>query len=142
MTTGRAGAPRKGPYPPAWLGAGIEGQRGSSAWAGAGGPSIGTMATGKRPKTKTVQAIKTAQARARDLGPINPVEPAERRGDGSPRAGAGQVYVMKTGTVFHPAWCQVVAEAWDSNPARVLVIREAETGQRRQCRSCDEPLGY
>jgi hypothetical protein len=74
------------------------------------------------------------------LGIIEPVEPASRRSDGSPKAGPGQVYATPSGMVYHPAWCRIVANQWDNQPLRLKVIRETGVGQRRVCKSCDEPL--
>jgi hypothetical protein len=47
---------------------------------------------------------------------------------------------MRTGTVFHPAWCAIVGDKWDTDPACLLLIAEDTVGGRRQCKSCDEPL--
>jgi hypothetical protein len=44
------------------------------------------------------------------------VKPAENRSDGSPILGEGQVFVMKTGTLYHTRWCNLVARKWDEAP--------------------------
>jgi hypothetical protein len=96
--------------------------------------------TNRRRDRRTRTAVTKADEQASELGVLRPVDPAMRRPDGSPQVGGSQVYVMKTGTVFHPAWCQIVADGYDEKPARVLVIMESEAGLRRHCRSCDTPL--
>nr|WP_043795033.1 hypothetical protein [Pseudarthrobacter chlorophenolicus] len=90
--------------------------------------------------TKTVRSAKQAYQKAEELGPIIPVRPTRLRMDRSPRLEAGQVYVMKTGTVYHPAWCSIVAAKWDSDPEGLLLITEETVGQRRECKACEEPL--
>jgi hypothetical protein len=30
--------------------------------------------------------------------------------------GPGQVYVVSSGKVYHPAWCNSVGNVWDENP--------------------------
>lgn len=47
---------------------------------------------------------------------------------------------MRTGTVFHPAWCAVVAAKWDDDPDGLLLIAEETVGGRRECKACAEPL--
>jgi hypothetical protein len=59
-----------------------------------------------------------------------PVQPAGRGVDGSPPAGAGQVYVTRSGTVFHRVWCHSVGRSRDETPARLLVIDESAIGGR------------
>ncbi len=76
-----------------------------------------------------------AQAEARGLGEVKPVEPAARR-EGVPLLGDDQVYVMKYGTDYHTAWCQVVADNWDHAPRRLLVTQLAAVGERTRCAEC------
>ncbi|SDL40041.1 hypothetical protein [Arthrobacter sp. ok362] len=72
---------------------------------------------------------------------MDAVEPEFRRApDNSPKVGAGQVYVTRTGEVFHPAWRLTVGTVWDRNPGGVLVIAETGVGARRRCEACNEPL--
>lgn len=59
---------------------------------------------------------------------------------GSPKIGPGQVYVVSSGKVFHPAWCNSVGNVWDDNPKRLLVVQESGVGGRKACKACDEPL--
>lgn len=99
-----------------------------------------TAAAAKRPGGPTATAVSRAHQTAQELGPIVTVQPSAFRSDRSPRLGYGQVYVMRTGTVFHPAWCAIVADKWDNDPKGLLVIAADTVGGRRQCRSCDEPL--
>lgn len=47
---------------------------------------------------------------------------------------------MKNGTDYHPAWCQVVADKWNSAPRGLLVTRLADVGMRARCRECDRSL--
>lgn len=92
------------------------------------------------PKKRTRRVIASAYEKAKNLGPLVPMEPANRRSDGSPKVGPGQVYVTETGEVFHPAWCSAVGNVWDNNSEKLLVIEESTVGTRRQCATCDEPL--
>ncbi|BAS07790.1 hypothetical protein AHiyo4_12120 [Arthrobacter sp. Hiyo4] len=62
--------------------------------------------------------------------------PAARR-DGVPVLGDDQVYVVKYGTVYHPAWCPVVADSWDHAPRRLLVTLLAAVGERTRCPECN-----
>ncbi|WP_458115962.1 hypothetical protein [Arthrobacter sp. D2-10] len=93
------------------------------------------------PKRGTVRNSRQAHQRAAELGELQPMEPASRRVDGSPRVGTEQVYVTRTGTVFHPAWCSSVADKWDTHPEGLLVIAANTAGKRRQCVLCDSPIG-
>jgi hypothetical protein len=94
----------------------------------------------QKQRGKSVRSAKQAFDAAQELGPITPVEPAGLGPDGSPRLGRGQVFVMKTGKVFHPAWCSVVGTKWDSDPKGLVVVAEDTVGSRKQCRACDNPL--
>ena len=76
-----------------------------------------------------------AKAEPRGLGELKPVEPAGRR-DGVPLLGDDQVYVMKYGTDYHPAWCHVVADTWDRGPRKLLVTLLADAGERTRCTEC------
>ncbi len=71
----------------------------------------------------------------RGLGEIRPVEPAARR-EGMPLLGDDQVYVMKHGTKYHPAWCQVVADKWAHAPRGLLVTLLSDVGGRARCKEC------
>ena len=105
-------------------------------------PTVQGMAkrTYKPTRNKTKLARRQAYQEAELLGPLRPVEPESVRVDGSPRVGRDQAYATRAGKVFHPAWCQVVADKWDQDPAGLLVILEAEAGKRRRCKACDDPL--
>lgn len=94
-----------------------------------------------RPKGATKRYIKDAHARAAELGAFTPVEPATRRADHSPRIGGDQVYVTRTGEVFHFAWCSAVADKWDAQPDGLLVVMARDVGARRACRLCENPIG-
>jgi hypothetical protein len=91
-------------------------------------------------KKRTWKSVVKAHDRVKELGPLLPVEPAFRHGDGSPEVGPGQVYVTRTGEVFHPAWCIAVGAVWDDKPDGLLVISSNTVGGRRECKSCAEPL--
>lgn len=64
------------------------------------------------------------------------VKPSERRVDGSPVLKDGQVYIMRTGSRYHPYWCDVVAKKWDGNPRGLLVTRLADVDDRKVCQNC------
>lgn len=78
-------------------------------------------------------------ADARGLGELKPVEPAARR-EGVPLLGNDQVYVMKYGTKYHTAWCQIVADKWDHSPRGLHVTLLADVGARTRCKECDRTL--
>ncbi len=88
---------------------------------------------------KYLKASHPAQAEARGLGELKPVEPAARRA-GAPLLGDDQVYVMKYGREYHTAWCQVVADKWGHAPRGLLVTLLADVGARTRCTECDRPL--
>ena len=98
------------------------------------------LAAAKRPGGATANGVDRAYKAAAELGPIVPVSPTLVRSDGSPRLDSGQVYVMRTGTVFHPAWCAIVGANWDDDPEGLLLIAADTIGGRRECKSCEEPL--
>lgn len=74
--------------------------------------------------------------REEQLGRLKPIRPASKRSDGSPVLGDGQVYVIKTGKVYHPYWCDVVGNKWDNNPKGLLVTLLADVGARQPCHNC------
>ncbi len=86
-----------------------------------------------------LKANDSAHSDARDLGRLKPAEPAARR-EGVPLLGADQVYVMKHGSEFHTAWCQVVADKWSHAPRGLLVTLLADVGARTPCRECGRLL--
>jgi hypothetical protein len=88
---------------------------------------------------KYLKSSHPAQAEARGLGELKPVEPAARR-EGAPLLGGDQVYVMKYGSEYHTAWCQVVADKWGHAPRGLLVTLLADVGARTRCAECDQPL--
>lgn len=92
--------------------------------------------------TRTQRSARAAYKKASSLGPLTPVVPAGRGVDGSPKLGPEQVYATKAGTVFHPAWCRVVADKWDDDPKGLFVIEASSVGTRLACKSCDEPYAY
>src|SRR4051794_11534256 len=97
--------------------------------------------TYKPTRNKTKLARRKAHQEAELQDPLRQVEPDSVRVDSrrmsrtswsSPRAGRDKAYAPRPGKVFHPAWCQgVVADKWDQDPAGLLVILEAEAGERR-----------
>ncbi|MDP9933825.1 hypothetical protein J2T11_000149 [Paenarthrobacter nicotinovorans] len=91
-------------------------------------------------KKRTWRSAARAHDKAKDLGALVPVDPVSRRSDGSPQVGPGQVYVTRTGEVFHQAWCLAVGTAWDNKPEGLLVVAESTVGGRRACKSCEDPL--
>ncbi|TQS88577.1 hypothetical protein EU811_20710 [Arthrobacter sp. TS-15] len=95
------------------------------------------MATRQR---RTWKAAAKAKQESKELGELRSVEPSARRSDGSPKVGPGQVYVVSSGKVFHPAWCNSVGNVWDENPKRLLVVEENAVGERKACKARDEPL--
>lgn len=94
----------------------------------------------RKSANKTVRSARQAYQKADELGPIIPVRPTRLRMDRSPRLGPGQVYVMRSGAVYHPAWCSIVAAKWDSDPEGLLLIADDTVGGRRECKACEEPL--
>jgi hypothetical protein len=88
---------------------------------------------------KYLKTSQPAQADARGLGELKPVEPAGRW-EGMPVLGDDQVYVMKYGTEYHTAWCQAVAEKWEHAPRGLLVTLYADVGTRTWCEDCGLPL--
>lgn len=88
---------------------------------------------------KYLKTSQPAQADARGLGELKPVEPAARW-EGMPVLGDDQVYVMKYGTEYHTAWCQAVAEKWEHSPRGLLVTLYADVGTRTWCEECGLPL--
>lgn len=89
---------------------------------------------------RTWKAAAKSKQESKELGELRSVEPASRRSDGSPKVGPGQVYVVSSGEVYHPAWCNSVGNVWDENPRRLLVVEENAVGERKACKACDEPL--
>jgi hypothetical protein len=87
---------------------------------------------------KYLKSSHPAQAEARGLGELKPVEPVARR-EGAPLLGDDQVYVMKYGSEYHTAWCQVVADKWGHAPRGLLVTLLADVGARSRCTECDRP---
>lgn len=85
---------------------------------------------------KYLNVSRPAQAESRGLGELKPVEPAGRR-QGVPLLGDDQVYVVKYGTDYHVAWCQVVADTWEHAPRRLLVTLLEAVGERTRCAECD-----
>lgn len=88
---------------------------------------------------KYLNAGRPADARAGDLGVPKPIEPAAWR-EGMPLLGDDQVYVMKYGNEYHPAWCHVVADKWAHAPRGLLVTMVADVGRRTRCPECDRVL--
>ena len=96
---------------------------------------------GRRSKrAQTIDHARWAHKRAKQLGPLKPVVPSRTRSDGSPIASESEVYVTRTGEVFHPAWCTTVGENWDRNPDGLLLIKRESVGSRRECKNCEYPL--
>lgn len=88
---------------------------------------------------KYLKASHPAHEESRGLGGLKPIEPAARR-DGMPVLGDDQVYVMKYGREYHPAWCRVVADKWANAPRGLLVTLLAGVGVRGRCPECDRAL--
>lgn len=93
----------------------------------------------KHPKTRAGY-VRQAFEDAQDLGPIIKVNPSRLRVDRSPRLEPGLVYATYTGTLYHPAWCIVVATKWDNDPDGLVLIAESTVGRRKECAACEEPL--
>lgn len=68
--------------------------------------------------------------------PLIKGEPIGLREDGSPIAGEGQVYVTRSGKLYHAKWCSSIAGHWRDKPGRVYVSALADTGQREVCPQC------
>ncbi|SDI47042.1 hypothetical protein SAMN05216555_102366 [Arthrobacter cupressi] len=76
-----------------------------------------------------------ASSKTGKFGDLKPAEPAAWR-DGVPLIGDDQVYVVKHGTVYHPGWCQAVADKWATAPRGLQVAMAADVGARTPCREC------
>jgi hypothetical protein len=50
------------------------------------------------------------------------------------------VYATRTGKLYHPAWCIVVATKWDNDPDGLVLIAESTVGRRTECIDCENPL--
>ncbi|WP_369022517.1 hypothetical protein [Micrococcus luteus] len=85
---------------------------------------------------RTRRHARAAYTKARDLGPIVPARDVARDTDGVPLLADGQVYVTPSGARFHPAWCQVIGDAWDRSPASVIVTALEDVGGRTECGTC------
>jgi hypothetical protein len=90
----------------------------------------------RQPTRRTRSFVNAAHERAAKLGQLRPVDPVARLVDGAPVLGRDQVYATRTGEVYHSRWCDSIADLWDTRPDALLVVREAEVGQRRGCRVC------
>lgn len=96
--------------------------------------------TRKWPNRPTARKVQAAYKAAADLGEIVVVKTADKRSDGSPILGEGQVFVMRTGTRYHTRWCDAVAHKWDEAPRGLLVTTLADVGLRTECGNCQGPL--
>lgn len=85
---------------------------------------------------RTRRHARAAYTQARDLGPIVPARDVTRDTDGVPLLADGQVYVTPSGARYHPAWCQVIGDAWDRSPASVIVTALEDVGERTECGTC------
>lgn len=94
----------------------------------------------KKPRT-TQQHVGAAYARAKKLGTLTFVT-AETRDDGSPMLDDSQVYVTRTGTVFHTEWCSIVENKWNDDPMGLLVAAETGVGARQRCQFCVAEAEY
>lgn len=90
--------------------------------------------------THDTQAMKGARQTQRAGSNPSPtmttVKPSQVRADGSPILQEGQVYVIRTGAVYHPYWCEVLGAKWDSSPKGLLVTALADVGSRLACKTC------
>lgn len=86
------------------------------------------------------QSAAKAKPKSKELGELRAFEPASRRSDGAPKVGPGPGYVVTSGNVYQPAWCNSVGNVWDENPKRVLVVEEISAGPGKVRTACDEPM--
>lgn len=86
-----------------------------------------------------LKAGHTGRADAKGLGVLKPVEPVAWQ-DGVPLLGEDQVYVMKNGKEYHPAWCHIVADKWSYAPRGLLVTLLDDVGKRTRCQECEQSL--
>lgn len=70
--------------------------------------------------------------------PLIKVETTDLRGDGSPIAGEGQVYVTRSGKQYHSKWCSIMAAYWRDNPGRIFLSALADVGERTSCPNCED----
>lgn len=85
-------------------------------------------------KARKVKPDPTARKQPR---PFIPADPQSHREDGSPGAGDGQVYVTRTGKLFHTQWCSIMAAYWRDNHRGIHVSNMADVGQRGSCAQCE-----
>lgn len=69
--------------------------------------------------------------------PLIKVETTNLRDDGSPVAGDGQVYVTRTGKLFHTQWCSIMDGQWRAGQKGIYVTMIADVGPRGRCTQCD-----
>lgn len=81
----------------------------------------------------------TGRADAKGFGGLKPVEPGAWQ-EGVPLLGEDQVYVMKNGKEYHPAWCRVVADNWNYAPRGLRVTLLDDVGKRTRCQECERSL--
>lgn len=87
---------------------------------------------------RTRRHARAAYTQARDLGPVVPARDVRRDTDGVPLLANGQVYVTPSGARYHPAWCQVIGDAWDRSPASVIVTALEDVGERTERGTCGD----
>jgi len=68
--------------------------------------------------------------------PLIKVETTNLREDGSPIAGEDQVYVTRSGKLYHVKWCSMMASHWRDKPGRIFVSALAGVGDRTSCPQC------
>jgi uncharacterized Zn-binding protein involved in type VI secretion len=68
--------------------------------------------------------------------PLIKIETTNLREDGSPIAGEGQVYVTRSGKLYHTKWCPMMASHWRDKPGRIFVSALADVGDRTSCPQC------
>ncbi|WAH97203.1 hypothetical protein [Arthrobacter sp. MMS18-M83] len=86
-----------------------------------------------------LKASNTGRAGAKDLGGLKPVEPVAWQ-EGVPLLGEDQVYVMKNGQEYHPAWCHIVSDKWSCAPRGLRVTLLVDVGKRTRCQECERLL--
>ncbi|MCX8452828.1 hypothetical protein [Paenarthrobacter ureafaciens] len=90
----------------------------------------------KRAERLRLKEEANAEHRAKER-PLVRVEPQSHRDDGSPVAGAGQVYVTRTGKLFHTQWCSIMDGQWRAGQRGIYVTKMADVGRRGRCTQCD-----
>lgn len=79
--------------------------------------------------------IQKAYKEAEELGKLVLVKPRRTRSDGSPLLRHNEVYVTKTGKLYHVGWCRDIALRWELYKG-IFVTRAEDVGLRTEHQDC------